>query len=135
MKRSTAYATFTTLSLLADFWVSAVLVLFVRSLNFAPWIYVWGLSSVVATLCLLVAISKVRSQSKIPVVIGAAGSVVFFLASIPMLIEITPIAQGNYDSGEVFWFLMLPMILSFAQASVAYLKFKNRTSEVTPWPQ
>jgi hypothetical protein len=52
-----------------------------------------------------------------------------------MLIEITPIAQGNYDSGEVFWFLMLPMILSFAQASVAYLKFKNRTSEVTPWPQ
>jgi hypothetical protein len=128
MKLPITYATLTTLAFLAALFVLAVLVLFVRSLTFAPWIYIWALASAAATLCLLLAMFSVRSASNIPVIIGAAGSAVFFLASVAMLVAITPIAQSNNDSGEVFWFLMLPMILSFAQASAAYLKLKNSNS-------
>jgi hypothetical protein len=128
MKRPKVYTLSTAFALLAVFWVFLAMVLFIRSLNFAPWIYIWGLSSAISTFCLLVAIFMIRSANKIPVVVGAVGSATFFIASIAMMIKIAPIAQGNNDSGEVFWFLGLPMILTFVQASSAYLKLKESAS-------
>jgi hypothetical protein len=124
MKLTTAYTTFTTLSLLYALLIFVTLLLFLRSFNLAPWIYIWGLSSAITALSLLIAVFSFRSHSKIPVAIGAVGSTTFLLTSTTMLVRIS-IAQG-YDSQEIFWFLILPMILTFSQASAACLKLKNR---------
>jgi hypothetical protein len=47
------------------------------------------------------------------------------------LLEIIPIAQGNNDSGDIFWFVVLPSIALSIYAFVSYSKLKALQPEVS----
>jgi hypothetical protein len=131
MRPEAHYLVITGLTLLAGLFTIWIQVRFVLPVPTGSSAYIRLIASVTATLCLLVGLIPFRSI--VTFYAAGIGSTILALTMLELLVRITPIAQGNNDSGEVFWFLMLPMILFFSQASLAYLRLQKATkSEVTP---
>jgi hypothetical protein len=93
---------------------------FAKSWLTEKWMYIPPYVSGVGAACLLMGALAFRTRPSISSRIQAASSVLVTLMAFLFLVEITPIAQGNNDSGEVFWFVMLPAIFLTAYAYSAH---------------
>ncbi len=124
------------MALLGGLFVIGLEILVLHSLFPLRWAYVWLFASAFSVVCLMIAMLPLRSRSSGSLYAGMFASAVLTITGIAMLVEITPTAQRNNDSGEIFWFIMIPIIIFFMQASAAYSKIaKSRPTEVTPWPR
>ena len=85
--------------------------------------YVPVVASVFATVGLIVSVLPMSAHLRLRLAIGA--SFLLVLSVLYFLVEITPIASGNNDSGEVFWIVMIPAILLCAFSFFSYLKAKK----------
>jgi hypothetical protein len=107
---------------------------FIRSWSKVGWMSLPVVVSALASIVLIATLFPIRSLLTIRLRVW---SLMLSVASVfCFLIEITPIAQGNNNSGEVFWIVTLPALLLLICAYRTVLKIKQlRTLEVTPWPQ
>lgn len=119
------YTTTTFLAVFAGAFITLIEVLFVRSWSSSRSMYFPPLVSAVATVCLFVSAVLSRLEHFVVPYLSMAGSGVLVLMSMCFFVEITPIAQGNNDSGEIFWFVAFPTILLFVYLCRIYLKFKQ----------
>ncbi len=64
-----------------------------------------------ATLFLLIGLILLRSSQQYALRLIAISAAAAALCVVVFLVQISPVAQGNNDSGEVFWPVVLPGIL------------------------
>jgi len=74
---------------------------------------------------LLIVSILLQSRKSLMLALIIAASAASVLMTCWFLVEITPIAQGNNDSGEVFWFVVFPAIGLFIYACISYSKLKT----------
>jgi hypothetical protein len=122
------YLVVTVLALFAGLFITGIQVVFVLPVPTGFSAYFRLIASAGATLCLLLGTLLFRLRYRAILYVAGVGSVILTLTMLELLVRITPTAQGNNDSGEIFWFLVLPMVLFFSQAFLAYLKLQNRHS-------
>ena len=83
---------------------------FIRSWSNSFSMYTPPLISVLAMLFLLGSSLSLRRRLAFAFRINAVAATIIVTMALLFLVEIIPIAQGNNDSGEVFWFIVLPAI-------------------------
>ncbi len=122
------YPVVTGLALFAGLFITGIQVVFVLPVPTGSYAYFRLITCAGATLCLLLGTFLFRLNYQAIFYVAGAGSVILILNMLELLVRITSTAQGNNDSGEIFWFLVLPMVPFFWQASLTYLKLHNRHS-------
>ena len=99
--------------------------LFVRSWSNTSPMYFPPTMSAIATLCLFNCIFLLRSNYRRALYLSLASSGTLVTMALCFFVETLPITQGNNDSGEVFWLVMLPAILQFVNFCNSYLRLKE----------
>jgi Na+/H+-translocating membrane pyrophosphatase len=119
------YAAVTMAALLAAMFLTWLEWAFVRSWSDERAMYVPVIVSAFGTVFLLVGVYFIRRNKRFSLQINTWASGVITTMAVLFLIEIVPIAQGNNDSGEVFWLIVLPAIGLFAHARLSYSKIRS----------
>jgi hypothetical protein len=118
------YMIATAVSIMAILFLALLESLFIRSWSNSKIMYLPSVITLVAALFLTVS-TLIRSRTALRLKLVTVASVASILMTCLFLLEIVPIAQGNNDSGEVFWFVVLPTIGLLAYAYFSYLKLKT----------
>jgi hypothetical protein len=109
---------------------------FTRSWSNVGSMYGPPIGSAIAVLGLSAALIIGRIQLGLSQRISTYAAAVLVLMAFCFLIEITPIAQGNNDSGEVFWFIVLPAIWLTIYAYRSHSRSKTSSAkEARAWRQ
>jgi FtsH-binding integral membrane protein len=98
---------------------------FIRSWSNGQLMYGPPIGSVIGIVGLLFGLCLAKKYQHLSLRINTYASAVLILMATIFLVEIIPIAQGNNDSGEVFWFIVLPAIWLFIYAYRSDSKSKS----------
>jgi putative effector of murein hydrolase LrgA (UPF0299 family) len=97
---------------------------FIRSWSKVQIMYAPSLGSALGVAALFAGLCLIPVNKRLSIQFNAYASVFLVVMAFLFLAEIVPIAQGNNDSGEVFWLIVLPAIGLLAHAHRSYLKLK-----------
>jgi hypothetical protein len=103
---------------------------FLRSWSNVGSMYGPPIGSAIGVIGLLTALLVIPRYKNYSLQLGTYVSGIIVLMAFWFLIEITPIAQGNNDSGEVFWFIVLPTIWLLTHTFRSYSRLKSASVKV-----
>jgi hypothetical protein len=115
----------TGLALLSGIWLTGLEWLFIEGWFSGRLVYVTPVLSLLATLGIVFGLVFLRSKKFALLKLVAMGAGALVLCVLMFIVEITPVAQGNNDSGEVVFLLIPSTVLLVAYAFYAFSKFRK----------